>query len=121
VPYGYPGGSGGGYGYPGPAVGQTGYGAAAQQQGYYGWGAVQLPNNGLGTAGLVLGIISAAVFCLWPVAIVVGVLAVIFGSVGRAKVSRGEATNGGQALAGIICGAVGILLGVGFGLLVLLG
>ncbi|MDG9720968.1 DUF4190 domain-containing protein [Streptomyces sp. DH24] len=118
VPYGYPGGPGG-YGYPGQAAGQGAYGAGAQQ-GYYGWGAAPLPSNGLGTAGLVLGIVSAAVFCLWPVAIVGGVLAVIFGAVGRAKVSRGEATNAGQALAGIICGAVGIVLGVGFGLLVLL-
>ncbi len=64
VPYGYP----GGHGFP------PGPGAA----GYYGWpGMHALPSNGMGTAGLVLGIISAVVFCLWPVAIVVGVLAVI--------------------------------------------
>ncbi|MFG1667187.1 DUF4190 domain-containing protein [Streptomyces sp. Y7] len=65
-----------------------------------------------------LGIISAVIFCLWPVAIVVGVLAVIFGAVGRGKARRGEATNPGQALAGIICGVAGVALGVG--LLVLL-
>ncbi|MEV6962404.1 DUF4190 domain-containing protein [Streptomyces sp. NPDC051207] len=111
MPYGYP----GGYGHPG----QTGYGS--QQHGYHGWGAAPMPSNGTGTAGLVLGIVSAAVFCLWPVAIVAGVLAVIFGVVGRAKASRGEATNAGQALAGIICGVAGLVLGVGFGLLMLLG
>ncbi|MEV8595524.1 DUF4190 domain-containing protein [Streptomyces sp. NPDC052012] len=103
VPYGYPGGYGG-----------------APGQAYYGWtGMAPLPSNGMGVTGLVLGIISAALFCLWPVAIVLGVLGVIFGSVGRAKVTRGEATNPGQALAGIICGAIGLTLGIGFGVLVL--
>jgi hypothetical protein len=66
-----------------------------------------------------LGIVSAAVFCLWPVAILLGVLAMIFGGIGRAKANRGEATNAGQALAGIICGAVGSALGVALGVLVL--
>ncbi|HET9382322.1 MAG TPA: DUF4190 domain-containing protein [Streptomyces sp.] len=101
------------YGYPG------GYPAGAPQA-YYGWSGAPLPSNGAGTAALVLGIISAAGFCLWPLAILVGLLAVIFGGVGRVKVTRGEATNGGQALAGLICGTVGTLLGIGFGLIVLL-
>jgi hypothetical protein len=108
VPYGYP---GGGYGYPGQAP--QGYPGQAQG-GYYGWPGMQpLPANGMGTAGLVLGILSAIVFCLWPLAIVLGILGVIFGAIGRGKVSKGMATNAGQALAGIICGAVGIVLGVG--------
>ncbi|QOV41441.1 DUF4190 domain-containing protein [Streptomyces ferrugineus] len=107
VPYGYPGGlaHGHGYGYPPPGPGAPGY---------YGWPGMQpLPSNGMGTAGLVLGIISAVVFCLWPVAIIVGVLGLIFGSIGRAKARRGEATNPGQALAGMICGAAGVVLGLG--------
>ncbi|MET9828213.1 DUF4190 domain-containing protein [Streptomyces sp. NPDC006385] len=100
VPYGYP----GGHGYaPGPGAG-----------GYYGWpGMAPMPSNGMGTAGLVLGISSAVIFCLWPVAIVVGILALIFGAIGRGKARRGEATNPGQALAGIICGAAGVVLGLG--------
>ncbi|KES06593.1 hypothetical protein BU52_14355 [Streptomyces toyocaensis] len=103
------------YGYPG-----TGYGGAPVQ-GYSGWsGGAPLPSNGLGVTGLVLGIISAAVFCVWPVAILLGVLAVIFGGIGRGKAHRGEATNAGQALAGIICGAVGVALGIAFGAFVLL-
>ncbi|MGN9761305.1 DUF4190 domain-containing protein [Streptomyces sp. SD31] len=107
VPYGYP----GGHGYP--AVGP---GAA----GYYGWpGMPAMPSNGMGTAGLVLGIISAAIFCLWPVAIILGVLALIFGSIGRGKARRGEATNPGQALAGMICGAAGVVLGLGMVALVI--
>ncbi|GAB7104783.1 hypothetical protein JCM4814A_30970 [Streptomyces phaeofaciens JCM 4814] len=100
VPYGYPG------GYP------------HQHPGYFGWpGAAE--SNGMGITGLVLGIISAAVFCLWPVAIILGILGVVFGAVGRGKARRGEATNPGQALAGIICGTVGIVLGIGLGTLFL--
>jgi hypothetical protein len=70
------------------------------------------PQNGLSTASLVLGIISLVIFCLWPVSIILGVLAVILGFVGRRRAGRGESTNPGQALAGIICGAVGLVLGV---------
>ncbi|QFZ78708.1 DUF4190 domain-containing protein [Streptomyces fagopyri] len=112
VPYGY------GYAYGYPQYGPPGAGHPGAP-GYpggtgYGWPALPLPpSNGMGTAGLVLGIISAVVFCLWPVAFVVGVLGVIFGAVGRRRVRRGEATNPGQALAGIICGAVGVALSIG--------
>ncbi|MER6822749.1 DUF4190 domain-containing protein [Streptomyces cellulosae] len=96
------------------------YGYPPVGQGYPGWGGVpSLPSNGMGVASLVLGIIAAAAFCLWPVAIVLGVLAVIFGAIGRGKANRGEATNGGQALAGVICGAVGSALALTFGVLVL--
>ncbi|WP_234307643.1 MULTISPECIES: DUF4190 domain-containing protein [unclassified Streptomyces] len=69
------------------------------------------PQNGVSTASLVLGIISLVIFCLWPVAIILGVLAVILGFVGRRRAKRGESTNPGQALAGIVCGAVGLVLG----------
>ncbi|GAA0691447.1 DUF4190 domain-containing protein [Streptomyces thermocarboxydus] len=99
------------YGYP-----HAGYAGGAP----VGWGGVPpLPSNGIGVASLVLGIIAAAAFCLWPVAIVLGVLAVIFGAIGRGKANRGEATNGGQALAGVICGAVGSALALTFGVIVL--
>jgi hypothetical protein len=111
------------YGYPElPAFPQYGtpYGPQGAVPGY-GWPGMPLrqPRDGLGTASLVLGIISAVVFCLWPVAIIVGVLAVIFGIIGRRRANRGEATNGGMALAGLICGSVGTLLGVALLVLVL--
>ncbi|MEU2863084.1 DUF4190 domain-containing protein [Streptomyces mirabilis] len=103
VPYGY------GYGYPAYPTPGPGYPGAAG----YGWPMMPpAPSNGMGTAGLVLGIISAVVFCLWPIAIILGILAVIFGVLGRRRARRGEANNPGQALAGIICGAVGIALGI---------
>ncbi|WP_245873350.1 DUF4190 domain-containing protein, partial [Streptomyces phaeoluteigriseus] len=121
VPYGYPGGYGfpGGPGYGGvPGHGGTpGYGGVP---GYYGWAAPQPgPSNGMGMAAMVLGIVAAVGFCLWPVAIITGVLALIFGLIGRSKANRGEASNPGQALAGVICGTVGILLGTGLAVLIM--
>lgn len=77
----------------------------------YGWPGMQpRPANGMGVAALTLGIISAVGFILWPIAIVVGILAIIFGAIGRARATRGEATNSGQALAGLICGIGGLVL-----------
>ncbi|MFI1035034.1 DUF4190 domain-containing protein [Streptomyces sp. NPDC020951] len=110
VPYGYP----GGYGYPS----HPHYGDGAP--GLYGWaGNGAGDSNGMGIAGLVLGILAAVVFCLWPLAIVLGILGVVFGAIGRGKARRGEASNPGQALAGIICGAVGTVLAIALGILVI--
>lgn len=99
-----------GYAYPAYAPQQVPYPGVP---GYGGWPAMPLPpSNGMGTAALILGIASAALFCMWPLTIVMGILGVVFGAIGRRKAGRGEATNGGQALAGIICGAVGIVLSI---------
>ncbi|MCG0067782.1 MULTISPECIES: DUF4190 domain-containing protein [Streptomyces] len=98
------------YGYPGPQ--QAPYGGAPYPVGHgYAWPGMQPPpSNGMGTASLVLGIISAVGFLMWPVALVLGILALIFGGIGHGRARRGEATNPGVALAGIICGAAGIVL-----------
>ncbi|MFJ6836529.1 DUF4190 domain-containing protein [Streptomyces sp. NPDC091209] len=105
LPYGY-----GGYPqYPGAPAGSAYPGVPG-----YGWPMIQPPpSNGMGTAALVLGIIAVVLFIVSPLAILLGILAVIFGLIGRAKARRGEATNSGVALAGVICGAVGIVLAVG--------
>ncbi|QTE01230.1 DUF4190 domain-containing protein [Streptomyces cyanogenus] len=110
VPYGYPG-TTPAYGYPGPQ--QAAYAPYPNGTGYAWPGMQAPPSNGMGTASLVLGIISAVGFILWPLALVLGILALIFGGIGRGKASRGEATNPGVALAGIICGAAGIVLVLG--------
>ncbi|MGW6571462.1 DUF4190 domain-containing protein [Streptomyces sp. NPDC054945] len=113
--YGYP--AQPGYGYPGDAgyPGQPGHPGYPGYPGYPGQGAyppygVQR-SNGFGIAALVLGIL-AVIGCITSFfAVALGIAAVVFGTLGRGKASRGEADNGGMALAGIILGAIGILLG----------
>ncbi|MFJ8946783.1 DUF4190 domain-containing protein [Streptomyces sp. NPDC102395] len=100
MPYGYP----GGYGHQGA----PGYGGGLPA--YYGWNGMRPPSNGMGIAAMVLGIVSAVGFCMWPATMIIGPLAFVFGLIGRSKAKRGEANNPGQALAGIICGIAGFLL-----------
>ncbi|WP_239109659.1 DUF4190 domain-containing protein, partial [Streptomyces anulatus] len=87
--------------------GYPGYGAYGA--GPVGW--APAPNNGLGTAAMVIGIISVVGFCLYGVNIILGILALIFGIIGLGRAKRGEATNRGMALAGVILGSVGIVVG----------
>jgi hypothetical protein len=69
-------------------------------------------HNNMGIAALVLGILSVVLFCAWGiVGVVLGVLALVFGAIGRKRVRNGLADNPGQALAGIILGAAGTALG----------
>ncbi|MET8829173.1 DUF4190 domain-containing protein [Streptomyces sp. NPDC004610] len=111
-----PGGTGGygqpqspppGYGYPSPAyppAPPVGYPQAPA-----GYVVAVQPSNGLGTTGLVLGIIGvvcSVTFFLWFLGVILGILAIIFGAIGRGKANRGEATNRGAATAGLVCGIV---------------
>ena len=69
--------------------------------------------NGIGVAAPVVGII-ALIGSFLVVPGIFGIVAVILGFVGRARAKRGEATNGGVALAGIIVGAIAIIAGLAF-------
>jgi uncharacterized membrane protein len=62
-------------------------------------------------AALVLGI-AALVLC-WTAfgGLVLGLLAVVFGIVALGRARRGEAGGQGRAIAGLITGAIGIVLG----------
>lgn len=72
------------------------------------------PRNGKGTASLALGLASLALMALLPpLALVLAVAAVVLGLMGRARALRGESTNPGQALAGIVTGAIGVVISVG--------
>ncbi|MEV5985124.1 DUF4190 domain-containing protein [Streptomyces sp. NPDC052051] len=118
------------YGYPQQAAPQTPYPAAppagypqapaGYQQAPVGYPQAPLgypqapayvmamqPSNGLGTTGLVLGIIGLVCTLtgfLVIIGIILGILAIIFGAIGRGKANRGEATNKGAATAGLVCG-----------------
>ncbi|MFE4666435.1 DUF4190 domain-containing protein [Streptomyces sp. NPDC056716] len=107
--YGHPQGTPG-YGYPNPAyppAPPVAYpGAYPQAPGYV---MPMQPSNGMGTTGLVLGIIGAVcslTFFMWFLGVILGILAIIFGAIGRGKANRGEATNKGAATAGLVCGIV---------------
>ncbi|MEV0069909.1 DUF4190 domain-containing protein [Amycolatopsis sp. NPDC050768] len=91
-----------------PPVG-AGYG---QQQ------PVGAPRNGFGVTALVLGII-ALVLC-WTVwgGIILGVLALVFGILGVKRANRGQATNKGASIAGIVTGSIGLVIGLLLAILV---
>ncbi|WP_432831772.1 DUF4190 domain-containing protein [Dactylosporangium sp. CA-092794] len=92
--------SGGAYptsggGYPQGGYATPGYGAAPAQ-----------PQNTFGLVSMILGIISIPTACCY-LGLVIGVAAIVLGYLGLNKVKEGVATNRSQALAGLICGAVG--------------
>jgi hypothetical protein len=75
--------------------------------------------NGMGTAALVVGVVAlvlAVLLIFFPIAFVLGILAVIFGVVGMRRATRGEANNRGYAVAGLICGAMALVLSIYFGI-----
>jgi amino acid transporter len=66
----------------------------------------------------VVGIIAAlASIPIFPLGILLGVVAVVLGVLGRKKAARREATNGGQATAGMVLGIVAIVVGALVGIL----
>ncbi|MFD6564422.1 DUF4190 domain-containing protein [Micromonospora profundi] len=75
-------------------------------------------NNTLGLVSMILGIASIPLICCLYLGIPVGIAAVVTGYLGQQKAAQGQASNGGQAKAGLICGAVGAGLGI---LLIILG
>ncbi|TVL94377.1 hypothetical protein CD790_05280 [Streptomyces sp. SAJ15] len=56
-----------------------------------------------------LGIVGAVLFVSVVFGAILGILAIVFGTLGRAKAARGQATNGSQALAGIILGVCAVI------------
>ncbi|CAN5251915.1 hypothetical protein BH24ACT10_BH24ACT10_01640 [soil metagenome] len=87
-----------------PAYGQQPYGQPAYETGRQG-----PPRNGLGIAALVLGVLGLLTSWL-VVGGLLGIVAIVLGFIGRGRAKRGEATNGGMALAGIITGALAVLV-----------
>jgi hypothetical protein len=71
--------------------------------------------NGMGTAALILGVLAlvlAVLIIFSALAIPLGLVAAILGAVGLARAGRGEADNRGAALAGLITGLLGLVIGV---------
>ncbi|MGB3476394.1 MAG: DUF4190 domain-containing protein [Mycobacterium sp.] len=94
-----------GYPYPYPAPGQY--------PGYPPPAAPPALRNGAGIAALIVAIagIVTALSVIGGVAL--GLAAIVLGIIGRGRVKRGEADNGGVALAGIVLGALAVIAGIG--------
>jgi len=123
--YGQPGYGQPGYGQPGygqPGYGQPGYGQPAYGQSPYPGQPGGAPGtNGLAVAAMVTGIVSILLGICCNVFGVAGIAALVMGIIARQQVARsnGAQTGAGMALAGIITGAVAILLGLGLFILFL--
>lgn len=66
----------------------------------------------MGVAALVLGIL-AILFCWTAVGgIVFGILAIVLGALGAGRARRGQATNRGVAIGGVVTGVLGLIVGV---------
>ncbi|MGK5742753.1 DUF4190 domain-containing protein [Micromonospora sp. URMC 103] len=69
-------------------------------------------NNTLGLVSMILGIASIPLVCCLYLGIPVGIAGVITGYLAKQKADQGQASNAGQAKAGLICGAIGAGLGI---------
>ena len=94
------------------------------QPGYPGIAVAQQASNGMAVASMILGITSI-VFCWWGLlSLAQVVLAIVFGAMGLGR-ANASGIGRGQAIAGIICGCVGLMsyfifgiVTLGFGLLI---
>ncbi|MEV6369863.1 DUF4190 domain-containing protein [Micromonospora musae] len=75
-------------------------------------------NNTLGLVSMILGIAAIPLVCCFYLGIPVGIAGIITGYLAKQKADQGQASNGGQAKAGLICGAVAVVLGI---LVIILG
>ena len=69
------------------------------------------PQNTEGLVGMILGIMAIPLFCCGFVSIPMGIAAFVLGLLGKRKADAGLATNRGQAIAAIACGAAAAALG----------
>jgi len=71
-------------------------------------------SSGMAIASMVLGILALLFFFTHIFALILGLLAVIFGHISRGTIvrSRGQVSGGGMAMAGLVTGYIGIVLAV---------
>jgi hypothetical protein len=73
------------------------------------------PRNGMGVAALVIGVaslVAAASFILFPIGLVAGLVGLVLGIIALTRGRARGATNGGQALAGVICSVVALIIAI---------
>ncbi|WP_337060137.1 DUF4190 domain-containing protein [Kineococcus sp. G2] len=67
------------------------------------------PRNGAGLASLILGIVGLLLCWFLGIGIVPGIIGLILGIVGMKRAKRGEATNRGVAIAGVVTSVLAVL------------
>jgi hypothetical protein len=78
-----------------------------------GYGAPTAQNNTFGLIALILGIVSLPLaLCCGLFSLPFGIAAIVLGVLGQKKADQGQASNRGQARAGLITGAVAVVLAV---------
>ena len=100
------------YGSDQPTSSQYGQQQYGQQQyGQQQYGSVQRgpARNGLGIAALVLGILGLLT-SIFIVGGALGLIAIILGVMGLGRVKRGQATNRGMAITGIVLGVLALII-----------
>jgi hypothetical protein len=86
---------------PGPGGYPGDYGAAPQRQ-----------QNIFGLLALILGIVAIVLCCLYGGAWA-GIPAIVLGVIGMSKAGKGQASNRGMSLTGVVLGVIGLLLTIG--------
>jgi hypothetical protein len=61
---------------------------------------------------MILGIVSIPGALIALLGIVLGIVAIVLGATARGEIRRNGFTNSGQAMAGIVCGSIGLVLGL---------
>jgi hypothetical protein len=72
------------------------------------------PRNGLGIAALALAVIGLLGVATVVAPVVLGAAAIVVGLLGRERVKRGDADNGGVAVAAMVLGTLAIVVGLAF-------
>jgi hypothetical protein len=71
-------------------------------------------SNGFAVASLVCGILAVVLFFTLWIPFVLGICAIVFGAIGISRANRMGGRQKGLAIAGIVCGVVGILIDIAF-------
>jgi nucleotide-binding universal stress UspA family protein len=69
--------------------------------------------SGRATTALILGIISIPAAVIPIAAWILGITAIVLGATARGDIRRSGLLGSGQATAGIVCGVIGLIAGVG--------
>lgn len=101
------------YGQPQPPVQQPYEQPGLQQPYAQPWGGAPVKqNNGLALAAMIVGIIAIPSACCALLGIAVGAAGAIMGHISMKQIAQQGQSNRSQALTGIICGYIGVGLGI---------